>query len=38
METKPNVVDKSITHNIAKNKVDTVNETDKPQASKNKKY
>ena len=36
-ETKPNVVKKAITPPIAKNKIDTVNETDKPQASKSKK-
>ena len=38
METEPNVVDEAITHPIEKNKIDTVNETDKPQASKSKKY
>ena len=37
MEAKPNVVEKDITHYIAKNKIDTVNKTDKPQASKSKK-
>ena len=37
-ETKPNVVDEAINHPIAKNKIDTVNETDKPQASKTKIY
>ena len=37
METEPNVVDEAITHTIEKNKIDTVNETDKPQASKSKK-
>ena len=36
-ETKPNVVKEAITHPIAKNKIDTVNETDKPQSSKSKK-
>ena len=34
---KPNVVEKSITHCIEKNKTDAINETDKPQASQNKK-
>ena len=34
---KPNVVDEAITHPIAKNKIDTINKTDKPQASKSKK-
>ena len=38
METEPNVVDKAITHPIEKNKIDTVNKTDKPQASKSKTY
>ena len=33
METEPNVVNKAITHPIEKNKIDTVYETDKPQAS-----
>ena len=34
METKPNVVEEAITHPNAENKVDTVNETEKPQAYK----
>ena len=34
MEKKHNMVDKAITCPIAKNKIDTVNEKDKPQASK----
>ena len=38
METKNNVVEEAIPHPIAKNKIYTVNETDKPQASKSKKY
>ena len=37
METKPNVVDESITHPIEKYIIDTVNETDKPQAFKSNK-
>ena len=37
METKLNVMKEAITHPIATNKIDTVNETDKPQASKSKK-
>ena len=37
METEPNVVDETITHPIAKNKIDTIKETDKPQSSKSKK-
>ena len=37
METKPNVVDEAIIHPIAKNKIDTINETEKPQAPKSKK-
>ena len=37
METKPNVVKEAITLPIAKNKIDTVNETEKPQAYKSKK-
>ena len=36
-ETKPNVVEEAITHPIAKNKIDTINKRDKPQASKIKK-
>ena len=36
-ETKPNVVDEAITHPIAKNKIDTINKTEKPQAYKSKK-
>ena len=36
-ETKPNAVKEDITPTIAKNKIDTVNETDKPQASQSKK-
>ena len=38
METKPNVVNKAITHPIAKNKIDSINETDKLQASQSEKY
>ena len=38
MKQKSNVVEEAITHTIAKNKIDTVNETDKPQAYKSKKY
>ena len=34
METKRNVVKTAITHHKGGNKIDTVNETDKPQASK----
>ena len=37
METETNVVKEAITHLIPKNKVDTVNEINKPQASENKK-
>ena len=37
METKPNVMKEAITHPISKNKIDTVNKTDKPQAYKSKK-
>ena len=37
-ETKPTFVDKSITHPIEKNRIDTVNKTDKPQAYKSRKY
>ena len=37
METKPNVVDEAIIHPTAKNKIDTINETEKPQAPKSKK-
>ena len=29
-KTKPNVVEKAITHPIEKNKIDTLNETEKP--------
>ena len=36
-KTKQNVVEKSITHHKGKNKIDTINETDKPQASQTKK-
>ena len=36
MRTKPNVAKQSITHTIATNKIETVNKTDKPQASKSK--
>ena len=36
METKPNVVEKSITHRKEKNKIDAIKETDKPQASQSK--
>ena len=35
MEIKPNVVKKSITPSIAKNNIDKVNKTEKPQASIN---
>ena len=34
---KPNVLKEAITHPIEKNKIDTVNETEKQQASKSKK-
>ena len=34
METKPNMVKEAITPPISKNKIDTVNEKYKPQASK----
>ena len=34
METEPNVVKEAITHPIAKDKTDTVNKIDRPQASK----
>ena len=34
---KSNVVKEAITHPIAKNKIDTVNETEKPQVYKRKK-
>ena len=37
METKLNVVKTFITNNKQKNEIDTVNKTDKPQASKIKK-
>ena len=37
METKRNVVKTAITHHKGKNKIDTFNKTDKPQASKIKK-
>ena len=37
METKRNVVKTFITNNKQKNEIDTVNKTDKPQASKSKK-
>ena len=37
MKKKCNVVDKAITHHKKKNKIDTVNKTDKTQASKSKK-
>ena len=37
METKHNGVDKSITHCMVKNKIDAMNESDKPQASQIKK-
>ena len=37
METKPYVVEKSITHHVEKDKIDAINETDKPQASQSKK-
>ena len=36
METKPNLAEEAITHPISKNNIDTVNKTDKPQASKRK--
>ena len=38
MEKKPNVVKEDITHPIAKNNIDTVSKTEKPQASKIKIY
>ena len=37
METNLNMVKESITPTIAKNNIDTVNKTDKPQAYKNEK-
>ena len=37
IETKRNVVKTVTTHHKEKNKIDTVNKTDKPQASKSKK-
>ena len=37
METKPNVVEKSITIRRGKNKIYAINKTDKPQASQSKK-
>ena len=37
MRIKPNVVKESITPSIAKNNIDTVNITEKPQSSKRKK-
>ena len=37
METKPNVVKGATTYTIARNKIDTVNKTDKLQESKSKK-
>ena len=37
METKPHVVKEDITHYIEKNNIDTVNKTEKQQASKGKK-
>ena len=37
MGTKPNALKEAITHPIATNNIDTVNETDKPQESKGKK-
>ena len=36
METEPNVVEIYITHHKGKNKIDTVNETEKLQASQSK--
>ena len=38
METKSNVAKEAITPPIATNKIDTVKETEKPQAFKSKKY
>ena len=37
METKPTVVEKAVTHCMEKNKIDDINETDKPQESQSKK-
>ena len=37
METKPNLVEKYITHRMGGNKIDAINKTDKPQASQIKK-
>ena len=37
METKPNMVEKAITHHMGENKIDAINETDKPQLSQSKK-
>ena len=37
METKPNVVEEAITHPMRKNKIDSINETNKPQSSQIKK-
>ena len=36
METEPTMVKEAIAHPIATDKIDTVNETEKPQASKSK--
>ena len=36
-KTKHNVVEKDITHHKVKNKIDVINETDKPQACQTKK-
>ena len=38
METKRYVVKTAITHRMWKNKIDTVNKTEKPQAPQSKKY
>ena len=38
METKPNATKEAINNPIATNKIEAVNEKDKPQASKSKKY
>ena len=37
METKPNVEEEAITHTIAKNCIDAINDTIKPQAYQSKK-
>ena len=37
METKPNVVEKAITHHKGGNKINAINETEKPQVYQSKK-